>query len=90
MQKIIASFHAKRYIDFAKSSVDKNLIEATNTQPSWDCLKLSVFGIIDQKNKKQNTCPTVLNSKHWCMASNLAKLLDMPELISALAVFVKK
>lgn len=73
MQKIMTSFHAKQSMNFAENSVDKNPIKATNIWLSQDYLKWSVFGTIDQTDKKQITYPTVPNLKHWCMAGKIVE-----------------
>ena len=80
MKETVASLHGSK--DFTLDP-----IEATVTKPTRNYLELKLFGITDPTNSERGTTP---NPKYWCRAIDLANVMDKPELISALAVFIRK
>ncbi|MCJ1470749.1 hypothetical protein MMC07_009396 [Pseudocyphellaria aurata] len=80
---LMASLHTERRKDLT-DLLNEDSIQAINTQPTRDPLKLSFYGTIEQTDKRQK------EARQWCKARDLAKLIDLPEFIPALAVFIKQ
>ncbi|MCJ1470389.1 hypothetical protein MMC07_009034 [Pseudocyphellaria aurata] len=80
---LMASLHTEQRKDLT-DLLNEDSIQATNTQPTWDPLELSLYGTIEQTDKRQG------EARQWCKARDLAKLIDLPEFIPALAVFIKQ
>ena len=80
MKEIVASLYESK-------NFTNNLIEVTVTKSTRDYLELKLFGIMDQINNERGTIP---NPRHWCRIIDLANVMDKPELIPALAMFIRK
>ena len=90
IRDILALLHIHDHLNSMEDPIDEDSIEATNTWPTWDHFDLSLYGRIDQLDEGQCTWTSKLSQQYWCFADKLAKLIDIPKLILALAVFVKK